>query len=238
MLVQSFSNTELFEASCGNMLTQYGVELLVGTDFEEFYALARSSRPDYLIGDPFNPEKIDLTSSNAFWIVGRGPDGKIMHTQALRLIDLEAASVSLYFMRNFRAFPPPGMDIDFERSRYRAGPGAMSMEGCVAYHGEFWLDGSSSQYRGSGLSKVLSRYGFCCAMKKWDPDHIVAFMTSQVAHKGLAARAGWMHTDPSALRWFVKGQDKPIEGFLGYLHRNDIHFLLDIAVSEELPEAA
>jgi hypothetical protein len=238
MLVQPVKNVDLFEAACSNVLLEHGMRLVVGSDFHEYSALVHSSRPNHLVGMPFDPDLNDLNETNAFWIVGLNDAGDVVHSQALRMLDLENATLGMYLLRNFRSFPPPGVDIDFDRSRYRAGPGAMRMSGRVAYHGEFWLHDQPGEYRGRGLSTVLSRQGFCRAMTRWDPDHIVAFMASRVAHKGLAARAGWMHTEPSALRWYIKEQDMPIEGFLGYVHREDIHYLLDISVAEELPDAA
>jgi len=46
-------------------------------------------------------------------------------------------------------------------------------------------------------------------LQHWDPDHIVAFMVKAVAYKGLAERTGWMHTEPGALNWYLRGNDSP-----------------------------
>ena len=39
-------------------------------------------------------------------------------------------------------------------------------------------------------------------------------MARTVAFKGFAERMGYMHNEPGALRWYRKGSDVPMEGFL------------------------
>ncbi|MEM6304871.1 MAG: hypothetical protein AAF744_09130 [Pseudomonadota bacterium] len=187
---------------------------------------------------PFDPDIHDLTGESAFWILGHNAAGEVIHTQAIRMLDIGASHVGDYFRHNFLEFPPPGVNLDLKRCRYRAGPGAMRMRGRVAYHGEFWIGGNAGAYRGTGLSCVLSRYGFWHAIQTWDPDHILAFMVKAVAFKGLAERAGWMHTEPGALRWFIQGRDAPVEGFMAYMDREDLHYLLDLPMSDLLEMAA
>lgn len=238
MTLHSFQFGERFVSNSLGHLQRYGVNLTIGYDFAEYRDVLKAARPDHELGAPFDPNIHDLNKHNAFWMIGTNRDGDIMHTQAIRMLDLAGQCVSDYFLKRFSEFPPSGVDIDLNRSRYRAGPGAMRMSGNVAYHGEFWMGGAPGEYRGTGISSVLSRYGFWEAMQHYDPDHIVAFMAQAVAFKGLAERTGWMHTEPGALRWFPEGRDTPIEGFMAYLHREDLHYLLDIPLSDVIRKAA
>jgi len=229
---------ERFVSKSAETLNRLGISLTVGYDFEEYIELLKEARPDHIIGAPFDPNIYEMDATNALWMVGRNERGKIMHTQALRMMDMGKLSVGDYFLNNFRDFPPSGVDLDLARSRYRAGPGAFRMHGRVAYHGEFWIGGEPGEYRGSGISCVLGRFGFWEALQHWDPDHIVAFMVKAVAYKGLAERTGWMHTEPGALNWYLRGNDSPVEGFMAYMDREDLHYVLEVSLSEKLVKAA
>lgn len=221
-----------------DLLKRHRVTLQTGSDFEEYRELLAEGRPDHQLGAPFDPRFHVLDESNGIWIVGRDETGRIMHAQALRMLDIGYAPLSEYMRHRFRDFPPSGLDIDFERSRYRAGPGALRINGRVCYHGEVWMGGEPGRYRGSGLSCVLGRYAFLTAMRLWSPDHVIGFMPRQVAFKGFAERQGYMHAEPGCLRWFMRGSDTPLEGFMVYMSNEDIRFVLDMPLAELVAQAA
>lgn len=227
-----------FLASSTAIFQQYGVTLEVGYDFEHYRDLLKEARPEHDLGAPYDPRLHRLDAGTALWIVGRNPRGEVVHTQALRMLDMQGLSLGDYLGRRFREFPPSNVDLDLSRSRYRAGPGASRMFGRVCYHGEFWIGGEDRELRGKGVSCVLGRYGFWQAIQHWDPDHMIAFMVKAVAFKGLAERTGWMHTEPGALHWFLRDQDRPVEGFLAYMHRDDLRYLLDLPLSDLVARAA
>lgn len=238
MTLISMQTGDRFVASSAEIFQRYGVTLRIGYDFDEYRELLKEARPDHILGAPFDPNLHTMNAENALWITGRNVEGELIHTQALRILDMGGRSVGDYFTKDFREFPPSGVNLDLERSRYRAGPGAMRMRGKTAYHGEFWIGGGKGQYRGMGLSCVLGRYGFWEAMQHWDPDNIVAFMVKAVAFKGLAERTGWMHTEPGALRWFLRGNDVPVEGFMAYMHREDLRYVLELPLADLIVKAA
>lgn len=70
------------------------------------------------------------------------------------------------------------------------------------------------------------------AIDRWDPDYLFGFMARAVAFKGFAERMGYMHNEPGSLRWFRKGSDTSIEGFLSYLSNEDIRFLLEMPLQD------
>lgn len=223
---------ERFVASSLKLFAAHGLTLRVGYDFDQYKSLLKRARPGHTIGVPFDPELHDFSDGSAFWIAATDSQGEVVHTQTLRLLNVTGISLADHLLAHFTDFPPPSLPLDLDKSNYRAGPGAQRMTGRIAYHGEFWIGGSPGQFRGSGISTVLCRYGFWMAIQHWDPDHMFAFMLNTVAHKGLASRTGWMHTDPAALQWYPRDGQPPIETVLAYLHRGDIEYLLDLPMAQ------
>ncbi|HEC71028.1 MAG TPA: hypothetical protein ENI28_04355, partial [Roseobacter sp.] len=124
MTLQSFQDDQRFAANCIALLQSAGISVTVGYDFDTYKEILEKARPGHVLGMPFDPELHTLTQSNAFWVVGRNGKGEVMHTQAMRLLDLQGANLAEYMRCSYTDFPPPGVDIDLQRSRYRAGPGA------------------------------------------------------------------------------------------------------------------
>jgi hypothetical protein len=63
-------------------------------------------------------------------------------------------------------------------------------------------------------------------------------MAQTVAFKGFAERMGYFHNEPGALRWYRKGSDKSMEGFLSYLSNEDARFLLELPIRDVVSEPA
>ncbi len=238
MTLHSFQDGERFIANSLGMLARAGITLEVGYDFDVYQNIITAARPEHILGLPFDPSVHQMSKDNAFWIVGYNAKGEVMHTQAMRMLDLAGNSLAEHLRRSFVDFPPPGLDIDFQRSRYRPGPGAGKILGKVAYHGEFWVGATPREFRNAGLSAVLGRYAFWQALEHWNPDNIIAFMQNSVVFKGFPARHGYMHTEPGTLRWFRKEDDTPIEGFMSYMSNEDLRFILEMPLTEFSVQAA
>jgi hypothetical protein len=238
MAIVGMTAEDRFKAASADILDQYGIRLTVGHDFATYNALIAEARPDHRIGDPFNPLLHDMGPGKAAWVVGRDEAGRIMHLQALRLLPTGEGTVADYYRAHFHEFSPSEMDIDFERSRYRAGPGAKRMTGRVVYSGETWIGGQPGQFRGTQLSGVLGRFALLTALCEFDADYVVGFMTRPVAYKGFCLRMGFMHAEPMALRWYVKGNPEAMEGVMVYMSDEDIRFTLDLPASEIEARAA
>jgi len=80
-----------------------------------------------------------MRAGSALQIVGCNNENKLIHTQAMRTIDLQGQGLDRYMQDNFQQLPPMGVDLDLTLSRFRAGPGARGIVGDVCYHGEVWL---------------------------------------------------------------------------------------------------
>jgi hypothetical protein len=246
MTVQFADVSAACTAMTRDILYGQGIEVTIGSDFREYESIVSVERPSQRIGDPFNPDIQNFDPNEAFWLVARNSDGALIHTQASRKIEISnplqdvmrRQTLASYLMKNFRNFPPPLPGVDETESRFRATPGAHKMSGTLAYHGEFWVTPEEGFYRGAGLAAVFSRTSMLEMLKRWDPDWIFGFILDAVAFKGFAARIGYMHLEPRALRWVVEGRDKPIDTFLAYLDRFDLEYLLDIPLGDVLADAA
>ncbi|MEM8654892.1 MAG: hypothetical protein AAGF36_09105 [Pseudomonadota bacterium] len=238
MTVQLPNYAAPFIATSRKILSSQGITLTTGTDFDAYKDIVEEERPMQKLGAPFDPEKHGLNKSNAFWLIGRSEDDALIHTQAAKRIPLSGRPLSGYLLRQFRAFPPPLPGLDLTRSRFRATPGTHRISGKAAYHGEFWVAPERGKYRGAGLAPVLGRTGMLEMMTRWDPAWIYGFILNVVAYKGFAARIGYLHLEPSVLKWVVEGRDAPIETFLAYNSREDLEYLLDIPLADVASEAA
>lgn len=221
-----------FEAVMNDVFGKLGVDLAIGTDFDEFESYVQEARPDHPLGDPFKPSLHDMSSDNACWIVGRDENRKIIHLHALRVLPLGGKSAAEYFRRNFHGFSPPELDIDFERSRFRACPDVKRMHGRVAYSGEVWVGGDPGQYRGSGIISHLMRFAMLTAMRRLSADFMMGFIARPVAYKGTSLRFGYMHVDPLALRWYMRNENAPLEGVMAYMSEEDMRYIMDLPISE------
>jgi len=46
--------------------------------------------------------------------------------------------------------------------------------------------------------------------------------------KGLAERLGYMHSEPASIRWRLNNKDWPLEGFMVWMARDDLKFMMTI----------
>lgn len=219
-------------AEAANILHEQKMYVTIGHDFNEYRRIVSHGRPHQPVSLPFTADLHKLSKDNAFWVCGYTEQGVLAHTQAVRLVDVGERSLGSYLQRSFRKFPPAGVALDMEASRYQAGPGAKRIKGRLCYHGEMWLDESAGNFRGRGMSSVLSRMGFAIALRDLNPDYIFAFMVWSVAFKGLVERAGFMHTEPASLSWKLADRDRAVEAFTAYLSREDLRYLLRVRIDD------
>ncbi|MEM6890158.1 MAG: hypothetical protein AAF636_18785 [Pseudomonadota bacterium] len=238
MTIHYNQNDNYLLASSLDLLRDLGVTIQTGTDFEEYRQVLSLARPDHDLGVPFDPLKQPLTPDTAYWMVGYDAEGSVMHTQALKKLELGAQRLGEYMQLNLPSFEPSKMDIDYDKTVYRPGPGAQRMDGAIVYHGEFWVGGKAGQFRGTGLSSILGRHAFLTAMLRWSPDYFFGFMSKPLVYKGFSARFGYLHTEPEAIRYVLKGTSDVFEGLMGYMTNEDLRFVLNMPVADLVPQAA
>lgn len=220
-----------------DIINDNGVMIEIGSDFDLYARYIAEHRTKLPLGLAFDPANQNLTDENGFWIVGWDHDGKMMHSQAMRMIDMSDIYLSDYLSENFQRFAPPGYTLDMTRSMYRAGPGAKRITGKICYHGDLWVE-SSARYRGTGLPGVLARFALATSLLRWSPDHVFGFMAQHHAFRGLAEREGYMHCEPGALELHTRELNTVIRGFLTYMSREDLSFLMEICPQQYVQSQA
>lgn len=218
----------LFVSAIVDLIATRGITLEFGSDFSEFQEALKDQPERHSLSPRFDPRSNDLDEETAFWITGRDAQGEIVHTQAVRTVDLGGLTLGSYLAAKFRDFTPADYAIDKSQSRYRGAPGSRAIAGKVCYHGELWLKGGPGGYRGAGMTAVLARLAIVTSLLKWAPDYIFGFMFPLAACKGLAAREGYMHTEPGTLYWALPGQEELMEIWTVWMGREDIRHLLHI----------
>jgi hypothetical protein len=76
------------------------------------------------------------------------------------------------------------------------------------------------------MSAALARLALVMCLLKWAPDFVFGFIFPLAACKGLAAREGYMHTEPGSLYWAVSGQSEKMEIWTVWMSREDIRHIL------------
>lgn len=229
---------EFLLATSLDHLRSCGISVVTGSDFEKYREILAVARPDHTLGVPFDPKRQPLNPGNSYWMAGYDADGKIVHTQALKRLNLTTSSLGEYMTRNLREFEPPMGGIDYDKTIYRPGPGARRIRGTVTYHGEFWVGGEPGQFRGTGMSSLLARHAFLTALLRWSPDYFFGLMSKSLVYKGFAARFGYMHSDPDAIRFAQLDSEDVFEVVMGYMTNEDLRFFLDMETPGALTKAA
>lgn len=217
-----------FISSATKLITNNGLTIETGSDFSalEFFIRKQSERS--ALTSMFASSNNNLGEDTGFWIIGRSKNGELVHTQAIRLFDLGENSLASFMNSRFHEFTPKSWQVDRIHSNYQAASGSQQISGTVCYHGEFWLKGGVGGCRGDGLTVIFARIAIIISLMKWSPDFIFALMHSRTICKGLAAKAGFMHTEQNNLFWKIPGQDESLEAWTAWLSRDDIRHLLNI----------
>jgi len=209
-----------------------GVHIQVGDDFTDYAEIVTEERREQVLGEPFDCTMQYIPQGSGFWIVGRDSQGELVHTQAMKQVDLQGHQLGTYLMDNFRKFPPPWTDLDLAQSHCRPGPSTKRIAGSVVYHGEFFLKPGGEGHRGTGLAGVLARLAMAVAWSRYSPDYVFGFMSRGLSFGGFAERNGYMHCEPNTLTWITKGQTRKMEAFMVHNSREDIDFLMSIPVED------
>ena len=155
-----------------------GMRLEIGDDFAEYRKLRQTQEHRSPIYPMFDVACSYVDQSNAFWICGFDQDGNLVHTQAMRLLDLSGLTLGQHMKRHRHKYITPNSTPDPDRTFYSGPLGLKTITGSVCYHGEFWLNGGESGYRKKGFTPLLSRIAFELALKAWVPNYVFGFINT------------------------------------------------------------
>lgn len=202
-------------------LERTGMIVEVGDDFAKFRsyrALQTDRSPPYPMFD-VTRSYIDMT--NGFWVCGFDRDGELIHTQAVRRLDLSGVTLSQHLNLHRHKYITPDTTPDPDLTFYSGPEGLHRITGRVCYQGEFWLrarglGGPRSQGATALLSRVLIEIMVGC----WDPSFVFALVPKQLAVKGAHLRYGYTHCEPG--RWLGPDQQVTEEDYLIWMEAKDI----------------
>lgn len=188
-------------------LEEVGMRVEVGDDFSEYrrYRIAQSERhpmyPMFDVGSSY------IDSTNGFWVCGFDAEGGLIHTQAVRLLDLAGVTLAEHMNVHRHKYITPDTTPDPDLTFYHGPEALESITGRVCYHGDFWLPPSGlGGMRSQGATSVLSRILFEMVHWTWGPDYVFALVPKQLAAKGAHLRYGYSHCEPG--KWV--GPDRQV----------------------------
>ncbi|PWK55504.1 hypothetical protein [Silicimonas algicola] len=188
-------------------LEDAGMRVEVGDDFSTYRAHRTAQADRNPMYPMFDVASSYIDGSNGFWICGFDQSGKLIHTQAVRLLDLTGVSLGNHLDVHRHKYITPDTTPDPDLTFY-SGPDALAtITGRVCYHGEFWLPARGlGGPRSQGATTLLSRILFEIMVKSWAPDYAFALVPKQLAAKGAHLRYGYSHCEPG--KWI--GPDKQV----------------------------
>ncbi len=198
-----------------------GMHIEIGSDFAR-YRRYRSSQPDR---NPVYP-MFDIASSyidetNGFWVCGFDETDTLIHTQAVRLLDLSGVALGRHLETHRHKYISPDTTPDPDLTFY-SGPGCLeTITGRVCYHGEFWLPARGlGGLRSKGATSVLSRILFEVMVGSWEPDFVFALVPNALASKGAHLRYGYSHCEPG--RWIGPDRQTTEEDHLIWMSAREL----------------
>ena len=213
-------------SSCITRIAAAGLILEIGSDFKIFSNAIEKHTARSPVTPKFNPDIERLDETNAFWMLGRNEHNEIVHTQAIRLMDIGNKTLAEHALEEFPNYTPPLWTLVSDMSQYRPGPGSCKIHGTICYHGDFWFKGGKGGFRGRGMNVLTSHLAMAMSLVKWNPDYIYAYMNSLVACSGVAARGGFMHMEQNNLYWSIPGYSELLETWMVWSSRQDILHLI------------
>ncbi len=209
-------------------ISGYGINLQIGTDFNEFLEIPSRQSLRHPINPMFDPNQSEISRSNGFWLLARDKSGEIVHTQAMKLLDLTQTNLEEYLKTQSWDLRSHGYDFDDSKTICKLTESSSKITGRITYHGELWIKGGPNGFRGGSLSILLTRLMILLAMLRWKPDFMIGLQSPMTAFKGLAAREGYTHMDQRSIQWFQRNSNVMMEDWLIWMNYSEAEFNLRI----------
>ncbi len=204
-----------------NELNDAGIHVEIGDDFAKY----RSYRSQQSDRGPIYP-MFDVASSyidhtNGFWVCGFNSSGELVHTQAVRLLDLSDTSLATHLRTHRHKYITPDTTPDPDFTFY-SGPEALkTITGNVCYQGDFWLRASGlGGPRSQGATSLLSGILLEIMISSWNPSFVFAFVPQRLAAKGAHLRYGYCHCEPGC--WVGPDQQVTEEDYFIWMGASDM----------------
>lgn len=178
-----------------------GIRIIADNDFDRlsFEYKAATGRTIYPV---FDPERSDVCKQTGFVVRGEDRAGRVVHTQAFRLWNLENSNLTQHFERHIRLYCAPDDPKMVPGNTVVSATNCSSVIGRAVYHGQLWLhqDWRGQEIAGMPLGReVLPRIGILLALLSMAPDYLFCMSAYPTAEKGLISSYGFYHSDLAAL---------------------------------------
>ncbi len=202
-------------------LQDAGMRVEVGDDFSLYRSYRNSCADRGGLCPIFDTASSFIDETNGFWICGFNEADELVHTQAVRLLDLSGISLGKHLDMHRHKYIVPDTTPDPDLTFFQGPEALKSVTGSVGYHGDFWLPSLGlGGPRSQGATSLLSRLLFEILHQAWKPDFVFAFVPKQLAAKGAHLRYGYSHCEPG--KWIGPDQQVTNEEYLVCMNASDI----------------
>lgn len=197
-----------------------GIRIEIGDDFSEYRRLRSTLEGRSPLYPMFDVSCSYIDRSNAFWVCGFNQQGELVHTQAIRLLDLSGVSLREHLREHRHKYITPNTTPDPDRTFYSRPQALKTITGKVCYHGDFWLKANGlGGPRSQGLTPLLSRIVFELSLRAWAPHYVFALVPRVLAQKGAHLRYGYIHCEPGC--WYGPDDQVTDEDWLIWMSTKD-----------------
>lgn len=230
MFALEYFNRATQIASIEDALRSNDIIIKVSSDFNEYRRLRKPQLTQRPIYPMFDVGCSYIDEKNAFWIAGFKQSGELIHTQAMRFIELGDTTLDDHFQRQQLKYLTPNLVQNPENVRFEVLGGADLIKGKVCYHGDFWIAPLGRKEHSIEISNWLSRLILGLSDAVWKPDFVFALSSARNVFKGIAARLYYFHSVPGV--WLDENDTVVSEEWLGWMTSSDIASLLRSPINQ------
>lgn len=201
-------------------LEDTGISIEISDDFAVFRRLRSEQKDRTALYPMFDAASSYVDASNAFWVCGFNTENELVHTQAVRLLDLQDLTLAQHLRIHRHKYITPGSTPDPDNTHFSRLQVLERISGRVGYHGEFWVKPGTIGRRNIGLTAALSRIAFEMTMSLWDPDFLFGFVPTPMAARGVSVRYGYAHCELGG--WHGPDQEMTSEEMLVWMSNDDL----------------
>jgi hypothetical protein len=139
---------------------------------------------------------------DAFCIMGRDGNGKVVATHAGRLFNLKLSNFNDLAQSLHLLYEHPDRSKRPGETCVVTATAAQSIAGSVVFSGAAWYH---PDYRGKGLSRIVPILSRAYAFTRWNVDYLVAMMSEGVVRGGMTERTGYTNID-----WDIRVSNSPL----------------------------
>lgn len=157
-----------------------------------------------------------------FWIEGiEIPSGRLVHVQALGVIDLAEQTLRDYLNDNARLYEPRDLNLRTSLSSFES-YGATQIGGRTCYHGDLWVLGGRAGYQGTRLAQKLTRFAVHLAAQMYGLDSIWALVAEKKVRTGYPLRSGYRNAAPQGAVWIGTDGRVHLEEWIVWSNQRDL----------------